>query len=200
MDNKTRIAINGFGRIGRSAAKIILAREDMEIVAVNDLADTETLAHLLKYDTAYGPYEQEISHGDNQLIIDGTKIPVLTEKDPVKLPWKEMDVDVVLEATGVFTKDGAAKKHIEAGARRVIVSAPTKGSGGIKTYLMGVNTEQYQSDEVISNASCTTNCVGPVISILQEHFGIKKAAMTTIHGYTSSQNLQDGPRERARKI
>ena len=196
---KIRVAINGFGRIGRSACKIIMDNDDMELVAINDLADNETLAHLLRYDTAYGRYDAEIKSAKDSLTINGRKIPVHEEKDPSKLPWKKLKVDVVLESTGVFTRDGAAKAHLEAGARRVIVSAPTKGTGGIKTYLRGVNEKDYKDDEVISNASCTTNCIGPVISVMQDTFGIKKAFITTIHGYTSTQNLQDGPHKDLRR-
>ncbi len=191
--NKTlRIAINGFGRIGRAAFKIALGRPAVQIVAVNDLTDSETLAHLLKYDTVYGRFPHEVSFGKNTLIIDGKAVPVLAEKDPAQLPWKRMNVDVVLECTGRFTKDGAAKVHLKAGAPRVVVSAPTKG-GGIKTFLLGVNGESYHGESVISNASCTTNCVGPVTKIVADAFGIKRATMTTTHSYTAEQNLVDGP-------
>lgn len=196
---KVRVAINGFGRIGRSAAKILLEKEDLELVAINDLADNDVLAHLLKYDTAYGRYDKKVTATKDSISIDGKNIPVFEERDPEKLPWKKLKIDVVLESTGVFTKDGAAKAHLKAGARRVIVSAPTKGSGGIKTYLLGVNTDEYKDEEVISNASCTTNCIGPVISVMMENFGIEKALMTTIHGYTSTQNLQDGPHKDLRR-
>ncbi|MFH1171045.1 MAG: type I glyceraldehyde-3-phosphate dehydrogenase [bacterium] len=187
-----RCAINGFGRIGRAALKIILAKKDVEVVAINDLTDTETLAHLLKYDTVYGQYAGDVKSARSAIVVNGKKIPVMVERDPQKLPWKRLKVDVVLECTGRFVDHGAARAHVHAGARRVVVSAPTKG-GNIKTYLMGVNDHAYASDEVISNASCTTNCVGPVTRVMVEKFGIKRAAMTTVHSYTAEQNLVDGP-------
>lgn len=188
-----RIAINGFGRIGRAAFKIALQNKNISIVALNDLTDPETLAHLLKYDTVYGRFQgHEIGSGKNNLVVDGKNIPIYTEKDPAALPWKKLGVDVVLECTGRFTKDGAAKAHIKAGAQHVVVSAPTKG-GGIKTYLLGVNGDSYKGETVISNASCTTNCVGPVTKVIADAFGIKRATMTTTHSYTAEQNLVDGP-------
>lgn len=188
-----RIAVNGFGRIGRAAFKIAWEKPGIEVVAVNDLTDTESLAHLLRYDTVYGRYTgHTIEAAQNALVVDGKKIPVFVEKEPAKLPWKEMNVDVVLECTGRFVKDGAARAHLKAGARRVVVSAPTKG-GNVKTYLLGVNDGEYAGEDVISNASCTTNCVGPVTRVMVEAFGVKRAAMTTIHSYTAEQNLVDGP-------
>ncbi len=187
-----RIAINGFGRIGRAAFKIAFARKGIEFVAVNDLTDPESLAHLLQYDTIYGRYDHTTGFRKNAIVVDGKTIPVLVEKDPAKLPWKKLKVDVVLECTGRFVKDGAARAHIAAGAKRVVVSAPTKG-GGVPTYLIGVNDGAYKGEEVISNASCTTNCVGPVTRLVVEKFGIKRAAMTTTHSYTAEQNLIDGP-------
>lgn len=196
---KIKVAINGFGRIGRSAFKIAFEKKEIEIVAVNDLTDSRTLAHLLKYDTAYGVYERDVSSEDGFIIIDKKKIPVLAEKDPTKLPWGKLKVDVVLECTGVFVKDGAAKMHLQAGARRVIVSAPTKGTGGIQTYLLGVNEKKYRDDAIISNASCTTNSIGPVATVISEKFGIKKGMMTTVHSYTQDQNLQDGPHRDLRR-
>lgn len=196
---KIRVAINGFGRIGRSAFKIALEKRGMEVVAINDLTDSRTLAHLLKYDTAYGIYERNVSWEDGYLIVDKKKFPVLSEKDPTKLPWGKMKVDVVLECTGLFVKDGTAKMHLKAGAKKVIVSAPTKGTGGIQTYLLGVNTEKYRDDDVISNASCTTNCIGPVMTVVMEKFGVQKAMMTTVHSYTHDQNIQDGPHRDLRR-
>lgn len=188
-----RIAINGFGRIGRAACKIALQNKNVSVVALNDLTDPETLAHLLKYDTVYGRFQgHEIGFGKNNLVVDGKSVPIFAEKDPAALPWKKLGVDVVLECTGRFTKDGTAKVHLKAGAERVVVSAPIKG-GGIKTYLIGVNDEKYKNDAVISNASCTTNCVGPVTKVMMENFGIKRATMTTTHSYTAEQNLVDGP-------
>lgn len=196
---KIRVAINGFGRIGRSAFKIAQEKKKIEIVAINDLTDSRTLAHLLKYDTAYGIYDRKVSWDDGYLLVEKKKIPVLAEKDPARLPWREMKVDVVLECTGVFTKDGSSKMHLQAGARRVIVSAPTKGTGGIQTYLLGVNDKNYKNDSVISNASCTTNCIGPVAAVVMENFGIKKAMMTTVHSYTQDQNLHDAPHKDLRR-
>ncbi len=196
--SKIRIAINGFGRIGRSAFKIAQDKKNLEVVAINDLTDSKTLAHLLKYDTAYGVYERDVSFDDGYLIVDKKKIPVLAEKDPTKLPWRDMKVDVVLECTGRFTKDGQARMHIQAGARRVIVSAPTEG-GGVKTFLLGVNDKDFDGHEVISNASCTTNCLGPVAQVMLDSFGIKKAFMSTIHSYTQDQNLQAGPHRDLRR-
>lgn len=188
-----RIAINGFGRIGRSAFKILAEKRRMEVVAINDLTDPASLAHLLEYDTVFGRFRgHRISSTKNAIKIDGRPVPVLTEKDPAHLPWKEMHIDVVLECTGRFTKDGAASAHLGAGAKRVIVSAPTRG-GNVATYLLGVNDTKYRRDKVISNASCTTNCVAPVTKAITKAFGIKRAAMTTIHSYTAEQNLVDGP-------
>lgn len=189
----TRIAINGFGRIGRAAFKIALEKPDVEIVAINDLTDIPTLAHLLRYDTAYGKYEKEVSVEGEYLVVDGKKSKIISEKEPNMLPWKEMNIDVVLECTGRFVKDGASRAHIEAGARRVVVSAPTKGVDDIQTFLKGVNDNNYFSQDVISNASCTTNCISPVISVIHSNLGIKKAAMTTIHAMTSTQKLVDSP-------
>lgn len=190
--NRTRIAINGFGRIGRHALKIAMAKPELEVVAVNDLGGLEVMAHLLRHDTAYGAYQKTVTIEGSDLVVDGKRIKFLSIKEPAELPWKELRVDIVLESTGRLTKDGAAKAHLTAGAKRVIVSAPTKG-GGVKTYLLGVNAEENKGDEIISNASCTTNCVTPVAKVMLENFGIKKAGMTTIHSYTAEQNLVDGP-------
>ncbi len=197
--SKIKVAINGFGRIGRSAFKIAFEKRRLEVVAINDLTDSRTLAHLLKYDTAYGIYERKVSWEDGYLIVEKKKIPVLAQQDPTRLPWGEMKVDVVLECTGKFTKDASAKAHLQAEAKRVIVSAPTKGQGGVQTYILGVNAHDYQDDAVISNASCTTNCISPVAAVILEHCGIKKAMMTTIHSYTADQNLQDGPHKDLRR-
>lgn len=189
----TKIAINGFGRIGRNAFKIAFSRSDLEIVAVNDLTDTKTLAHLLKHDSNYGTYQNEVSFDDENIIVDGKKIKVLAEKDPAALPWKDMGVDIVIESTGLFVDPEKAKAHVTAGAKKVILSAPAKGEGA-NTVVIGVNEDQLpQTGEVISNASCTTNCITPVMAILESNFGIEKAMMTTIHSYTASQKLQDAP-------
>ena len=188
-----KVAINGFGRIGRNAFKIAFDRPDIEIVAINDLMDTKTLAHLLKYDSSYGIYFREVSHDEENLIVDGQKIRVYAEKDPTDLPWGDLEVDVVIESTGLFTDPAKARAHIEAGARRVVLSAPAKGEGA-KTVVLGVNEDVITpEDEIISNASCTTNCIAPVMRILEDNFGIEKAMMTTVHSYTASQRLQDAP-------
>ncbi len=192
MSTPTRVAINGFGRIGRHAFKIAMTKPELEIVAINDLGSLDVMAHLLRYDTAYGHYDQKVEVDGDLLIVGGKKIKFLSIKEAEKLPWKDLNIDVVLESTGRFTKDGEARVHISAGAKRVIVSAPTKG-GNVQTYLLGVNTDDNHGDDVISNASCTTNCVSPVTKVMLESFGIQKAAMTTIHSYTAEQNLVDGP-------
>lgn len=185
-----KIAINGFGRIGRAAFRIALSRKDVLVVAINDLGDTQSLAHLLKYDSVYGRLDFEVSSDQSNIIVNKKKYPVTAEKELTKLPWRATKVDVVLECTGRFTKDDAAKGHIIAGAKRVVVSAPTKG-GETKTFLLGVNDGDYKKEEVVSNASCTTNCVAPVAAIIEKEFGIIKAAMTTIHAYTAEQNIID---------
>ena len=189
----TRVAINGFGRIGRNAFKIAFERSDVEIVAINDLTDTKTLAHLLKHDTAYGLYAHEVAHDESGIVVDGKHIAVLAEKDPAVLPWREHDVDVVIESTGFFVDPAKAKAHIDAGAKKVVISAPAKGDGA-DTIVLGVNEDSIpNSTPVISNASCTTNCITPVMAVLEHKFGIEKAMMTTVHSYTASQRLQDAP-------
>ncbi len=189
----TRIAINGFGRIGRNAFKIAFDRDDVEVVAVNDLTDTKTLAHLLKHDSSYGTYAHEVGHDDTGIIVDGKHITVFAEKDPAALPWRDHDIDVVIESTGFFVKPELAKAHITAGAKKVVISAPAKGDGA-DTIVLGVNEDKIaNSTEVISNASCTTNCITPVMAVLEANFGIEKALMTTVHSYTASQRLQDAP-------
>lgn len=188
-----RIAINGFGRIGRNVLKILMEKEGAEIVAINDITDAKTLAHLLKYDSSYGTYAKKVDFTDNEIIIDGKKIQILAEKEPENLPWKDLDIDVVIESTGFFTKPEDAKKHIKAGAKRVIISAPAKGDGA-KTVVIGVNDETITNeDEILSNASCTTNCIAPIMKVLEDNFGIEKAMMTTVHSYTGSQKILDAP-------
>lgn len=189
-----KVAINGFGRIGRAAFKIALEKfsDKIEIVAINDLTSPEVLAHLLQYDSAYGRWGKEVFSDVQGLIVDNKKYPILAEKLPVNLPWGKLGVEVVLECTGRFTEEDDAKQHILAGANKVVLSAPGKG-GNIPTYLMGVNHDKYQGEEVISNASCTTNCIAPVAAIVQEKLGILKAVMTTTHAVTAEQNLVDGP-------
>jgi glyceraldehyde 3-phosphate dehydrogenase len=190
---KTRVAINGFGRIGRSAFKIAFDRSDLEIVAINDLTDNATLAHLLVHDSNYGKYDKKVSFDEKGLVIDGKHIQVLNEKDPAALPWGELKVDVVIECTGFFTKKEGAELHLKAGAKRVVISAPTK-SPDLQTVVLGANEDKLESaGEIISNASCTTNSVAMVMSILDEAFGIEKAMLTTVHSYTASQRLQDAP-------
>ncbi len=190
---KTKIAINGFGRIGRNAFKIAFAREDLEVVAVNDLTDTKTLAYLLKHDTNYGAYDKEISHDDENIIVEGQKIRVLAEKDPTQLPWGDMGVEVVIESTGRFTTQELASGHIQAGAKRVVISGPTK-SDGIDTIVLGANDDKLENaTEVLSNASCTTNSLGAVMAVLDAEFGVEKSMLTTVHSYTASQVVQDAP-------
>ncbi len=190
---KTKVAINGFGRIGRNAFKIAFDRPDIDVVAINDLTSTETLAYLLKHDSTYGAYDKNVSFDEHNLIVDGYKIPVTAERDPKVLPWKELGVDVVIESTGRFTKSEDARMHIKAGAKRVVISGPTK-SADADTIVLGANDEKLEkSTDVISNASCTTNSLGAIMSILDEAFGIEKAMLTTVHSYTASQVLQDGP-------
>jgi len=197
---KTRIAINGFGRIGRNAFKIAFDRNDVEIVAINDLTDTRTLAHLLKYDSNYGTYGKEISFDDQNLIVDGAKIRVLGEKDPAALPWKDLGVDVVIESTGFFTDPAKARAHVDpAGAKKVVISAPAKGEGS-STVVIGVNEDLLDTaGEVVNNGSCTTNCITPVAALIDANFGIEKAMMTTVHSYTSDQRLQDAPHKDLRR-
>ncbi len=190
---KTKVAINGFGRIGRNAFKIAFERSDVDIVAINDLTSTSTLAYLLKHDSTYGAYDKNVSFDDNNLIIDGYKIPVTSEKDPKALPWKELEVDVVIESTGRFTKSEDARAHLTAGAIKVVISGPTK-SGDIDTIVLGANDEKLdKATDIISNASCTTNSLAAVMSIMDDIFGVEKAMLTTVHSYTASQVLQDGP-------
>ncbi|MFA6603777.1 MAG: type I glyceraldehyde-3-phosphate dehydrogenase [Patescibacteria group bacterium] len=197
-----RVAINGFGRIGRNTLKGAWGRlKDLEFVALNDLTDTKTLAHLLKHDTSYGAWDREVSYDEKNLIVDGKKIPVFAEKDPALLPWAKLRVDVVLECTGRFTSEEKASTHLKAGARLVILSAPAKG-GNVPTYVLGVNADgktKFGKEKIINNASCTTNCIAPVAKVIEDTFGVKRAFMTTVHGYTADQNLQDGPHKDLRR-
>lgn len=188
-----KIAINGFGRIGRNAFKLAFERDDIEVVAINDLTDTKTLAHLLKHDSTYGTYHHDVSYDDNSIFIAGKQIRVLAEKDPALLPWGEFGVDVVIEATGLFVQPEKARAHINAGAKKVVISAPAKGEGA-KFIVLGVNEHELtREDDIISNASCTTNCIAPVMAILEREFGIEKSLMTTVHSYTASQRILDAP-------
>lgn len=188
---KINIAINGFGRIGRSFFRLSFDNPAVIIAAINDLGDVDNLAYLLKYDSVYGRYDKSVEAKNGKLIVDGKEIAVLREKDPAALPWKNLGIDVVVESTGFFTDKAGAQKHLNAGAKRVVVSAPTKDD--IATVLIGVNEEKFQDAVLTCNASCTTNAASPVIGVLKENPGIKKALLNTVHGYTATQNLVDGP-------
>ena len=190
----TKIAINGFGRIGRLALRVALENSDLEVVAINDLSDTKTLAHLLKYDSNYGIYEKDVSCDEEHIIIDNKKIKVFAQKNPELLPWKDLEVDVALECTGFFKDEEGAGKHLKAGAKKVIISAPAKGEG-INTFVLGVNEEKYnpEKDDIISNASCTTNCLAPVVKVLNDNLEIENGFMTTTHSYTNDQRILDLP-------
>ena len=194
-----RVGVNGFGRIGRNFFRAVQASgHDIEIVAFNDLGDVSTMAHLLKYDSILGRYPGEVSVSDEGIVVDGKTIKALAERDPANLPWGDLGVDVVLESTGFFTNADAAKAHIAGGAKKVIISAPAKGED--LTIVLGVNDDKYDGSQVIiSNASCTTNCLGPLAKVLQDAFGIEQGLMTTIHAYTQDQNLQDAPHKDMRR-
>lgn len=209
-----KVAINGFGRIGRTAFKVWFDKHksEMQVVAVNDIVDAKTLAHLLKYDSNYGVWNRKVS-GENmvddiknarpgeqvgKIMVDEIAIPTFATKEPEKLPWLNLKVDVVVESTGKFTDEEGMHKHLTAGASKVVLSAPAKG-GNIGTFLLGVNEEKYKNENLINNASCTTNCVAPVAKVMQQKFGIKKAMMTTVHAYTQDQELQDGPHKDLRR-
>ena len=193
-----KVAINGFGRIGRLAFRYMHGSEDMEVVAINDLTNAETLAHLLKYDSAHGVYGKDVEAKDGALVVDGEEIKVFSEKNPADLPWKDLGVDVVIESTGVFRTEEGAGLHLEAGARKVIVSAPA--SGNIKTVVYNTNHDILDgSEEIISGASCTTNCLAPMAKVLNDKFGIINGTMTTIHAYTSDQRILDAPHKDLRR-
>lgn len=190
---KTRVAINGFGRIGRMSFRIMADRSDIEVVGINDLTDNKTLAHLLKHDTNYGEFKHKVDFDEKSLIVDGTNIPVFAEKDPTALPWGDLNVDVVIESTGRFVTTETASAHIKAGAKKVVISAPAKDEE-TKTLVIGANEDELdKGGDVISNASCTTNSIAAVMDIMENEFGIEKAMLTTVHSYTASQDLQDGP-------
>ncbi|MGD1992349.1 MAG: type I glyceraldehyde-3-phosphate dehydrogenase [Anaerolineae bacterium] len=192
-----KVALNGFGRIGRAAFKIILDTPELELVAINDLAPTDNLAYLLKYDTVYGRYGKSVEVEDGHLVIDGEAYPLLHEKDPAQLPWGELGVDIALECTGVFRTQEDLQKHIEAGAKFAILSAPAKSE--MATVVHGVNVPGEESQRVISCASCTTNCITPVVEVMGRRIGVEKAIMTTIHAYTSSQAIVDAPSSKIRR-
>ncbi|HTQ25470.1 MAG TPA: type I glyceraldehyde-3-phosphate dehydrogenase [Candidatus Binataceae bacterium] len=194
-----RIGINGFGRIGRMAYRAMLDNKNIEVVAVNDITDAKTLAHLLKHDSVHGPLKHQVKAEGNEIMLDGRALRVLAERDPGKLPWKDLKVEVVIESTGLFTARDKAALHLNAGARKVVISAPADGVD--VTLCMGVNQAAYDpaKHHVISNASCTTNCLAPVAKVLHENFGIVQGLMTTVHAYTSDQMLQDGPHRDLRR-
>ena len=199
LDHKLRVAINGFGRIGRSTFKALLANPKVEVVAINDLTDNQTLAHLLQYDSCYGRYEREVGFDDQHLIVGGQQYLSLAEKDPTQLPWSSLGVEVVIESTGRFTKAEEAMAHIAAGAKKVIISAPAKDEA-TKNIVLSVNEgDLLASDQVISMASCTTNCLAPITKVISDKVGIVKAVMSTIHAYTADQNLVDGPHKDLRR-
>jgi len=197
----TRIGINGFGRIGRQVVRAAKNEgvADLDFVAVNDITDTKTLAHLFKYDSVHGTYQGDVSAGKDSITIDGDEMKILSQKDPALLPWKELGVDIVLESTGRFTDAGAARKHIEAGARKVLISAPAKDED--ITIVMGVNSDKYDSSKhtIVSNASCTTNCVVPMVKVIRDNFGFRHASMVTIHSYTNDQQVLDLPHKDLRR-
>ncbi|MEI2759151.1 MAG: type I glyceraldehyde-3-phosphate dehydrogenase [Bacteroidia bacterium] len=194
----TRVAINGFGRIGRTVLKKFLLNKNLIVVGINDLTDPKTLAHLFKYDSIHGKFDGTVSSAEKAIIINNQTIPVYAEKDPAMLPWKELQVDVVIESTGRFTKAELAEAHIKAGARKVIISAP--GSGNLKSVVLGVNENILDGNEkIISNASCTTNNAAPMIKILQDNWGVESAYITTVHAYTGDQNIHDAPHKDLRR-
>ncbi|MBI5765903.1 type I glyceraldehyde-3-phosphate dehydrogenase [Candidatus Falkowbacteria bacterium] len=189
-----KIAINGFGRIGRTAFKIALTKKNLSVVAINDLTDTRTLAYLLKYDSVYGRYDKKVSYDAQNIIVNGKKYPVYAEKDPLRLPWKKLGVEVVLECTGVFETKAEMQMHLKAGAKKVLLSTPAKDE--MQTLVFGTELTRKtlgKNENIVSNASCTTNSIAPVIQVLESKFGIEKSLMTTIHAYTASQRLVDGP-------
>ncbi len=196
-----KVGINGFGRIGRSVLRVIMENQakDIEVVAVNDLTDAKTLAHLFKYDSVFGVFAGEVKAGDKEITVNGKSLKVLAERDPAKLPWKDLGVEIVIESTGLFTDAQKASAHISAGAKKVIISAPAKNED--ITIVLGVNEDQYQPEKhhIISNASCTTNCLAPVAKVLQDEFGIIAGLMTTIHSYTNDQVTLDGPHKDLRR-
>ena len=193
-----KIAINGFGRIGRMCFRSLINNPHVEVVAINDLTDVKTLAHLLKYDSIHGRFAHAVEHSADSIIINGKAIKIYAAKDTATLPWGDLGVDVVIESTGIFTDKESASKHIEAGAKKVIISAPA--TGAVKTIVLGVNDDQITAeDTVLSNASCTTNCLAPMAKVLHDKFGIEKGYITTIHAYTADQRLQDSPHKDLRR-
>ena len=196
-----KVAINGFGRIGRQVMRIAIADPNLEFVAVNDLTDVKTLAYLFKRDSVHGTFNGEVSYHEHDLIITGKKILVLSERNPEALPWEKLGVDVVIESTGLFRTKEQASMHLKAGAKKVIISAPAKGDDPVKTIVLGVNEHDYdkEKDNIVSNASCTTNCLAPVVKVLNDNFGIKHGFMTTVHSYTNDQVILDFPHKDLRR-
>lgn len=192
-----KVAINGFGRIGRTFLRASLGNRDFRVVAVNDMADAKTMAHLFKYDSVYGKFKGRVEAKDKSVSVDGNEIMMLSEKDPANLPWGKLGIDVVIESTGIFRKKEQFELHLKAGAKKVIISAPPKGDEPVKQIVMGVNEGMYDpgKDNIISNASCTTNCLAPLAKVLNDEFGIAKGFMTTIHAYTTDQRLLDAPHD-----
>ncbi|MEA1912575.1 MAG: type I glyceraldehyde-3-phosphate dehydrogenase [candidate division WOR-3 bacterium] len=189
------VGLNGFGRIGRCVLRGAMKRNDIDIVGINDIADVDIMAHLLKFDSVYRKFDGEVSAGDNSLVVNNVKIPFFHKRDPETLPWKDLNVDVVMEATGIFRKRDDAAKHLKAGAKKIIITAPSKGDRKVPAIVYGVNHKEYdpKKDDIVSNASCTTNCFAPVVKVLHESFGIKHGLMTTSHAYTTSQRILDLP-------
>jgi len=195
---KIRVGINGFGRIGRAFLKVAWDKPEIEIVALNDLGDIANMAYLLKYDTVFREWKHDIKVEGDSIIVDGKKVKVLAERDPALLPWKDLEIDVIVESTGLFTSYEKAKVHLDAGAKKVVISAPAKGDGTVlgETILLGVNEEKFGTCDITSNASCTTNAASPLIAIMDEALGIEKAILNTVHGYTASQGIVDGPNKK----
>jgi glyceraldehyde 3-phosphate dehydrogenase len=197
--NKIRVAINGFGRIGRVTLRILLERKNIEVVALNDITESAVLAHLFKYDSIHGKYKGTVTSDKDSITIDGQKIKTLGQKDPAALPWKDLGIDVVIESTGLFLDRASAEKHLTAGAKKVVLSAPPKGSD-IKSFVIGINDSALSADDkVVSNASCTTNCAAPMVKVLHENWGVETGYLTTIHAYTSDQRLHDAPHKDLRR-
>ena len=193
-----KVAINGFGRIGRVCFRSLIQNKDVQVVAINDLTDVPTLAHLLKYDSVHGKFGLSVEAKGDALVVNGVEIKIYAQKDPATLPWKDLGIDVVIESTGIFTDKEGAAKHITAGAKKVVISAPA--TGGVKTIVLGVNdSELLETDTIISNASCTTNCLAPMAKVLHDKFGIEKGYITTVHAYTADQRLQDAPHKDLRR-
>jgi glyceraldehyde 3-phosphate dehydrogenase len=196
---KIRVAINGFGRIGRISFRVMLERSNIEVVAINDITDSKTLAHLLKYDSVHGIIHADVKAEEKAIVVNGKAIRVCSEKDPANLPWKELDIDVVIESTGFFLDKENAAKHIQAGAKKVILSAPPNNND-IKTVVLGVNDDLLNNNDIIiSNASCTTNCAAPMIQVLDQHWGLLDGFITTVHSYTGDQRLHDAPHKDLRR-